>query len=423
MHGRSDGAGAHEVFGYRGGELHCESVPLRELADRHGTPLYVYSEQAIRTRFERLRRAFGPSARICFSVKSNGNLSILRLLAELGSGFDIVSGGELERLIAAGVDPSSAVFAGVAKESWEIDRALAAGISWFNVESLQEIPLLSRAGASAGRHVPVALRLNPDIDAGTHGYLTTGLEATKFGLDMAEAGEAARTIARDEHLELRGYHVHLGSQIRTVDPYLSAFDRFERFLLEAPVRREGAVFYDLGGGFAIGEGEEPALDVEALADALLPRLDRLGLRPILEPGRYLVAEAGALLTRVLGRKERGGKRFVLIDAGMNDLIRPALYGAEHPIVPAALGESPREVVDVVGPICESGDFLARSRELPRAEPGDLLAVLAAGAYGASMASNYNSRRRPAEVLVRGSESRLIRRREDLERLWSDEVLP
>jgi diaminopimelate decarboxylase len=409
------------AFAYRSDQLHCEDLPLAGLAARYGTPLYVYSDATLTARYQRLRAAFGQAARICFAVKSNSNLSLLRRFHDLGAGFDLVSGGELQRLQAAGIDPSTAVFAGVAKETWEIEGALAAGIQLFNLESPHELELLAAAGAKAGVRVPVALRLNPDVDAGTHAFLSTGRDDNKFGIDLASAGPVVERIAADPHLELRGYHVHLGSQLRSIEPYLLAFDRVAAFMAGAAVRRQGVSHYDLGGGFGVGYGEGPGLDIEALAQALLPRLEALALQPILEPGRFLIAEAGVLLCTVLGRKERGQTRFLLVDAAMNDLLRPALYDAHHPMLPVQRSDHGTEVVDVVGPVCESGDFLAKARELPVLQRGDLLAVAAAGAYGAAMASNYNTRRRPAEVLVSGNRVRLLRRRESFERLWADEV--
>jgi len=408
------------TFRYRGDELYCEDVPLAELAARFGTPLYVYSGAAIAERYHALRAAFGAQALICYAVKANPNLGLLRRCAELGTGFDLVSGGELLRLQAAGLATEQAVFAGVAKEPWEIAAALAADIRMFVLESPHELALLSAAGAAAGRRVRVLLRLNPDIGAGTHDFLETARHSSKFGVDLAAAGPLVERIAGAAHLQLVGYHVHLGSQLRTIAPYLRAFDRVEEFLAGAAVRTEGIDRYDLGGGFG-GGGDGAPLEVAALAQALLPRLQAHGLQPVLEPGRYLVGDAGVLLTSVLGDKGSLAQRFLLVDAAMNDLLRPALYRAEHPMAPVRRPAGAEQLVDVVGPVCETGDFLARRRLLPPLQRGDLLAVFAAGAYGAAMASNYNSRRRPAEVLVDGSAVRSIRRREAFDRLWTDEV--
>lgn len=416
------GAGS-SAFHLRSGELWCEDVRLADLARKHGTPLYVYSTAAIAERFHRLRAAFGPGAHVCYAVKANPNLSLLRLLHRLGAGFDLVSGGELRRLEAAGVPTTGAVFAGVGKQAWEIDAAVAAGILFFNVETPGELPLLSAAAAAAGRRARVALRLNPGVDVGGHAYVRTATGDTKFGVDLAVAGAVVEAIARDPWLELCGYHVHLGSQVRDAAPYRAALDRVAAFADGAAVRRDGVTHYDLGGGFGIAYGRGAPLDVGAVAAALLPELAARGWQPVLEPGRYLVGDAGALVTSVLGEKQQAHTAFLLVDAAMNDLLRPALYQAEHPVVPVTTG--PRDgalrEVDVVGPVCETGDFLARRCQLPPRDRGDLLAVLGAGAYGASMASTYNTRRRPAEVLVDGPHARLVRRRDTFPQLFANEL--
>lgn len=414
-----EGAG-HPAFHRRSGALWVEGVAVAELARRFGTPLYVYSGAAIADRVALLRAAFGPDAQLCYAVKANSNLSLLRRMHALGVGFDVVSGGELARLRAAGVPTDGVVFAGVGKEPWEIDAAVAAGILFFNVESEHELPLLAAAGARAGRRVSVALRLNPDVDAGTHAYISTGKKDNKFGIALHRAGAVVSRIVADPHLHLAGYHVHLGSQLRSVEPYVAALHKVEAFVDAAPERSRGVTHYDLGGGFGIGYGHGEPLDVGAVAAALLPHLRRRGWRPVVEPGRYLVGDAGALVTAVLGEKHQGATDFLLVDAAMNDLMRPALYSAEHPIVAVAAAAGPSRTVDVVGPVCETGDFLGKRRELPVCEPGDLLAVLGAGAYGASMASNYNTRRRPAEVLVDGEQVALIRRRETFDDLFAAE---
>lgn len=405
-------------------ELHCERQPVRALVERFGSPLYVYSAATVRDRVRAVRAAFGDDAHVCYAVKSNSNLSLLQLLHRAGCGFDLVSGGELERLRAAGVPSAGAVFAGVGKEPWEIEAAVRSGILFFNVESPHELPLLAAAGRAAGQRVPVALRLNPDVEAGTHAYISTGKDENKFGVAIDRAGELVASIAADPALELVGYHVHLGSQLQRVEPYAEALRRVLAFVDGAEERRAGVRYYDLGGGFGISYGSGAPLDVQAVAAALLPDLRARGWTPVVEPGRYLVGDAGALVTSVLGEKQQGAARFVLVDAAMNDLMRPALYQAVHPIVPvrSAAADAALHRVDVVGPVCETGDFLGRGRELPAMQPGDLLAVLAAGAYGASMASNYNTRRRPAEVLVDGDEVRLVRRRETFEQLLQNELV-
>ncbi|MBK8098857.1 MAG: diaminopimelate decarboxylase [Planctomycetes bacterium] len=416
-------ASGHPSFHYRGGELYCEDVAVAALVARFGSPLYAYSAAAITDRYATVRSAFGADAHVCYAVKANSNLSLLRHLDALGAGFDLVSGGELARLQAAGISAGQAVFAGVAKEPWEIEAALAAGIMLFNVESPHEIELLAAAGRARGVRVPVALRLNPDVDANTHAHLTTARKDVKFGVDLARAGTVVERITSDPYLQLRGYHVHLGSQLRAIEPWLAAFDRVAAFMAADPRRREGVQWYDLGGGFGIAYGQGEPLDVGALAAQLLPRIVAHGLRPIVEPGRYLIGDAGMLVTAVSGRKVGGATAFLLVDAAMNDLLRPALYQAEHPMAPVRATDAASEIVDVVGPVCETGDFLARKRALPALQRGDLLAVFGAGAYGSAMASNYNTRPRPGEVLVDGERVRLIRRRQRLEQLWEDEQEP
>jgi diaminopimelate decarboxylase len=413
-------------FRYRNETLHCEGVEASALVEEFGTPLYVYSRAGMTERFGMLRAAFGDDAKICYAVKSNSNLSILKLFAELGAGFDLVSGGELRRLQAAGVSTDSAVFAGVAKADWEIEEALSAGIMVFNLESEHELPVLADLGRRAERDVRIAVRLNVDVDADTHDYISTGRRQDKFGLGLGRAAKVVEQIAATPGLQLSGYHVHLGSLLRRIDPYMEALDRVLEFMDGAQVRREGVQFYDCGGGYGVSYGDgEGILDVSALGAAMLPRLQERGLTPILEPGRFLVADAGILLTEVLGVKESFGARFVLVDAAMNDLLRPALYGATHPIATVREPGPDAEFVDcnIVGPVCESADFLAKNRPLPVVDRGDRLAVLATGAYGFSMASNYNTRRRPAEVLVDGERTTLIRRREDFADLWAQELNP
>ncbi|HLU40309.1 MAG TPA: diaminopimelate decarboxylase [Planctomycetota bacterium] len=413
-----------EAFHAQRGELHCEGVRVADLADRFGTPLFVYSGATIAARCARVRTSFGATAHVCYAVKANGNLHLLRRFADLGVGFDLVSRGELRRLLAAGVSPAGAVMAGVAKDDADVAEALAAGILLFNVESPHEVELLAREGARAGRRVPVALRVNPDVDAGTHAHISTARKENKFGVALSALPALVAAVRASPHLDLAGYHVHLGSQVRRAEPYLTAFERIADFLAADPAHRDGVRFYDLGGGFAVGYGDaQGQFDVDALAARLLPQLAARGLTPIVEPGRYLIADAGILVTRVLGTKAGSERDFVLVDAAMNDLIRPALYDAFHPIAAVSNPDRPAAArpCDVVGPVCESGDFLGRARALPALARGDLLAVFSAGAYGMAMASNYNSRRRPAEVLVDGNEARLIRRRERFEELWAAEV--
>jgi diaminopimelate decarboxylase len=406
--------------------LHCDGVSLEALARKFGTPLYVYSASQIVDRLKMFEEAFETVPHlICYAVKANSSLGILHLMARRGAGFDIVSGGELERVLA--VDRRAAeriVFSGIGKTAAEIDLALRAGILLFNVESEGELELLAERAAKGRRRPRIALRVNPDVFAETHPYISTGLREHKFGVDIQRARALYRKAGR--HLEPAGVSVHIGSQIRTAEPFGSAAARVARLIGE--LRRDGhAIRYmDAGGGLGIEyHSEEPfdaAAKVREYAAALLSAVAPAGgLTLLLEPGRFLVAQAGALVARVVYVKKNGAKTFVITDAAMNDLIRPALYQAYHEIVPvAAVRTARRMVADVVGPVCETGDFFARDRELPPVRPGDLMALLDAGAYGMALASNYNSRPRPAEVLVEGRRARLIRRRETMVDLLATE---
>ncbi len=397
------------------------------LARRHGTPLYVYSGDQIAQRVELFGRAFDPlRPLICYSVKANSALAILRLIDGQGGGFDIVSGGELERVLTLGKEAAErVVFSGVGKAAAEMDLALRAGILIFNVESEAEIELLAERAAKQRVRARIALRVNPDVFAETHPYISTGLREHKFGIDIRRARAVYRAAAKSRHLDPCGVSVHIGSQIRSAEPFGAAISRVVDLVLQ--LRRDGLNirYVDAGGGLGIDyhadpgsgigkpTGHKPEKAVEAYAAALISALARLGddVTLLLEPGRFLVAQAGALLARVLYVKKNGKKTFVITDAGMNDLIRPALYQAHHEIVPVTPRPGRKRVVDVVGPVCESGDFFARDRLLPKLETGDLVAILDAGAYGSSLTSNYNSRPRPAEVLVEGKSVQLIRRRE------------
>ncbi len=417
------GAGSPQ-FRLRKGEMFCEDIPVRDLAERFGTPLHVYSKAEIVGRVRELRAAFGADARICYAVKANPNLAILRLLADEGPGFAAGGGGGPRAVPPAGARADTVVFAGTAKCRAEIEQALDAGIGCFNVESEHELPLIESAARERGTTACVAVRINPDLPVDTHRHTRTGGKDDKFGLDFGAAARVIAAARASRALELVGCHVHLGSQVREVAPYLLAFEDVMSFVdgLVPPPRLST---YDLGGGFGIDSGDgRGRLDVNALAAELAPRIRARGLTPVLEPGRWIVADAGVLLTRVLGTKERPSHRFVLVDAAMTELIRPALYQASHAIAPIRAPErAPDGVWDVVGPVCESGDFLGRSRALPRLVPGELLVVLATGAYGAAMASGYNSRPRAAEVLVDGQDARLVRRRERVEDLWAEELFP
>ncbi|MGH9446127.1 MAG: diaminopimelate decarboxylase [Terriglobia bacterium] len=407
---------------YRSGELYCEDVALAPLAERFGTPVYVYSQASILQNFRRLKDCLAPlSALACYSVKANSNLSILKLLGNAGAGFDVVSGGELMRVMQVQGNASNVVYSGVGKTRAEIDAALGAGILMFNVESAGELDLIGQRARALGRRAPIAIRVNPEVEAETHPYISTGQIIHKFGVPKAEAALLYRS-ARQAGLDVCGIACHIGSQILDVEPFLKAFDEIKS--LAGELRSEGIPlqFLDLGGGFGIQYDDEKSLDFVRLARGLEARLHDSPYRLIVEPGRSIVGNAGLLLTRVLYIKGGRGKSFIVVDSGMNDLLRPALYGSFHEILPLRQGRNGRVRADVVGPLCETGDFLARDREMPQAREGDLLAVLTVGAYGYALASNYNSRPRPPEVLIHGNAVKLVRPRETVEELIRPEEL-
>jgi len=409
--------------------LHCDDLPLPKLAERYGTPLYVYSATAIRERFAAFTKAFHSVPHtVCYSVKANSNLSVLRLLARLGCGFDIVSGGELERVLAA--DRRAAkkvVFSGVGKSRDEMTTALKAGILLFNVESESELWALAECAARLRTVASVALRVNPDVAADTHPYISTGLRKHKFGVPIAIARALYAKASGARYLKIAGVSVHIGSQITDVGPFAEAMIRVAELVRELRGDGHRVDYVDTGGGLGIDyqeSGTEFAGYVAGYARAVTAPLRGLNVHLLLEPGRAIVGPAGVLLTSVLYKKENSGKKFLVVDAGMNDLIRPALYGAYHEIVPVVQVKNSkvkRETVDVVGPVCESGDFFARDRELAPVEEGDLLAILDVGAYGMVLASNYNSRPRPAEVLVSGKSVKVIRRREKVREMYEAEL--
>ena len=406
-------------------------MPLSELAERFGTPLYVYSADDLRERVGMLAREFaGVEHTVCYAVKANSSLALLKLLAELGCGFDIVSGGELERVRrAAPVALRKVVFSGVGKQAWEMDAALRsstdAGILLFNVESEAELELLAERAQALGKKARIALRVNPDVFAETHPYISTGLREHKFGIAIERARAVYARAKELSGIEPAGVSVHIGSQIRDTQPFAESLRRVRKLVEELRADGLNIRFVDAGGGFGIEYGRgafDPAARVADYARAIREALDGLGVTLLLEPGRFLIAQAGVLLSRVLYTKQNGSKRFVITDAAMNDLIRPALYGAHHEIVPVVREGRAKEVADIVGPVCESGDFFARDREVEELRAGDLVALLDAGAYGMSLSSHYNTRARAAEVLVEGGSARLIRRRETLEDLLAAEML-
>lgn len=403
-------------------------VSLEALAREHGTPLYVYEAGAVEARVRAYQEAFagqdGVDFLLAYSVKANGNLAILNRIGALGAGADIVSGGELARALAAGIPGERIVFAGVGKTPAEMEAALDAGIHSFHVESEGELRALAQVAEARGVRAPVGIRVNPDIETNTpHAYTRTGHAATKFGIAVAEARDLYREAAGMPGIELRGIDVHIGSQIVEVEPYARALQTVLAMVDELARGGIRLSYVDLGGGFGVGYDGSPGLPPGEVARLVVPPLRERGLRLILEPGRSIVGEAGVLLTRVLYVKEAGGKNFAITDAGMTELLRPSHYDGWHRIVPVrARGGTPTPV-EVVGPVCETGDFLARDRSMPLPEPGELLAVATAGAYGFTMASNYNARPRPAEVLVENGTSHLIRRRESLEDLMRGESIP
>lgn len=407
-------------------DLLCERVPLAQLAKRFGTPLYVYSGTMIRERVKAFQKAFaGQDHTICYSVKANSNLSILKLLASLGCGFDVVSGGELQRVARAGRGATKmVVFSGVGKTVAEMEAALKAGILLFNLESASELEALSRTAARLKKKARVAMRVNPDVPADTHPYISTGLHKHKFGVPISLARELYAKISKSKYLQAAGVSVHIGSQIRDFSSFNAAMERVAALVRQLREAGHDIQYVDAGGGMGINyrDGSEDFASLAAdYAKAVSSPLQGLGVKLLLEPGRAVVGPAGVLLTRVIYRKTNGDKKFVIVDGAMNDLIRPSLYQAQHQIVPVASANAQSETVDVVGPICESGDFFARDRELPVTQEGDLLAILDAGAYGMVLASNYNTRPRPAEILVNGKSAKVIRRRETAADLMRGEL--
>ena len=412
-------------IGYRDRRLFIEELALDELAARFGTPLYVYSRSAMLAALASYQRALeGREHLVCYAVKANSNLAVLQAFAGAGCGFDIVSGGELERVIAAGADPSKVVFSGVGKTRAEMRRALDAGVMCFNVESVGELDVLSQVATASASKAKVSLRVNPDVDALTHPYISTGLRENKFGIAHDATLDAYRRAASLPGIEVVGIDCHIGSQITQIEPYLDALDRM--LDLVEQVEAEGIALHhiDLGGGLGIAYDDVQPPPADALVRALLARIDARGhgaRRVLLEPGRSLVGNAGVLVSEVLYLKPGAQRSFCIVDAAMNDLVRPAMYEAWMAIVACRLRDAPHRTWDVVGPVCESGDWLGRDRELA-VEPGDLVAVLSAGAYAMSMASNYNTRGRAAEVLVAGSDAWLIRDREPAHELFRGEHL-
>jgi len=423
-------------FRYVGNQLYCEGVAVATLAKKFGTPLYVYSQRTLTNRFQQLDRAMAPVDHlICFAMKSNSNQSVLRTIANLGGGFDIVSGGELQRVIAAGGDPGKCVFAGVGKTTAEIEFALQRGVYSFNVESEPELQRINQVAARLKRIAPVAVRVNPNVDAHTHAKITTGTYENKFGIVFEQVEGVYARARRLKHLRLRGLQMHIGSQLTTVAPFAQAVRKVIP-LVQRLQQRHGLEFFSIGGG--LGIVYQPALASGAAAwwqtegkmiltpasyaARLVPLLQPLGLRILMEPGRFISGNAGILVTRVEYVKRTGKKNFVIVDGAMNDLIRPAFYDAYHEIVPLTRKGGATISSDVVGPVCESGDYFCKDRPLPKVAAGDHLALLSAGAYGFVMASNYNTRSLAAEVLVRGKKFAAVRERQPVPEIWAGEKI-
>jgi diaminopimelate decarboxylase len=411
-------------FSLQDGELYCESVPLARIAEQEGTPLYVYSRATLERHFQAFDSAFSAVPHLsCYSVKANSNLAILRLFGRMGSGVDVVSGGEILRVLEAGIAAEKIVYSGVGKTRAEIELALASDILMFNVESVQELELINQVASETGVRARVALRVNPDVDPQTHPYISTGLKKNKFGISIDDAFDVYVRAAAMKGIEVTGIDCHIGSQITAVRPFVDALTRVKTFVQRLHVQGIEISQIDLGGGLGIMYDSEQPPEPAQYAAAIISELADMDCTLILEPGRCLVGNAGCLVTKVLYTKSTEVKNFVIVDAGMNDLLRPSLYDAHHAVVPVQPKDGSMIKADIVGPICETGDFIAREREIVQPEQGDLLAVMSAGAYGFSMASNYNSRVRPAEVLVDGDEYHVIRRRETFDDLVCCEIIP
>ncbi|HID97980.1 MAG TPA: diaminopimelate decarboxylase [Thermodesulfobacteriaceae bacterium] len=410
-------------FFYRNGELYCEDVSVTKIAGEVGTPFYLYSSDALISRFKAYDQAFsGSSHLICYAVKANSNLAVLNLLAGLGSGADIVSGGELRRALRAGIEAASIVYSGVGKTEQEIRQAIEAGILMFNVESMQELDVITRQAGRLGLKAPISFRVNPDVDPMTHPYISTGLKKNKFGLSMSDARKAYRAAAARKELRISGISCHIGSQLTELQPFVDAFRRIRTLLEEIESWDIEIKYIDTGGGLGIRYNDETAPEPAQYVRTLLKEAEGLNQTVIVEPGRSIAGNAGILVTRMLYTKEHEGRRFYIVDAGMNDLARPSLYQAYHAIFPVEETDTPLRETDVVGPICETGDFLARQRPMPDVPRGSLLAVMSAGAYGFTMSSNYNSRPRIPEVMVKGDRFQVVRSREGFEHVIRGERL-
>ncbi len=411
-------------FHYEGKDLWCEEVPIRDLVAQVGTPLYIYSHRTLKNHFRVFNDAFSRVPHItCFAAKSNSNIAILRIFIREGGGVDIVSGGELYRAMKARVDPQKVVYSGVGKRIDEIEYALASNILMFNVESFQELEVINTCAARMNRKAGIALRVNPDVDPQTHPYISTGLKENKFGINVEKSLETYLLASKLKNLDIKGISCHIGSQLTKISPFIDALDRLKKLFGHLKAAGLKIRYLDLGGGLGITYDEESPPHPSEYADAIIGASRDLSCTFILEPGRVIVGNAGILVTKVLYTKANEDKNFIIVDAGMNDLLRPSLYKSYHHVQPVQKTKRKEIIADVVGPICESGDYLARERRLQRFERDDLMAVMSAGAYGFTMASNYNSRPRAAEVLVMGDKFHIIRKREEYGELIRGEKIP
>ncbi|MCK5081854.1 MAG: diaminopimelate decarboxylase [Candidatus Omnitrophica bacterium] len=411
-------------FKFKNGELYCESVKVSTIAKKVGTPFYLYSHHTLVDHFTKIKKAFARiDPLICFAMKSNDNLAVLKTLANQGAGFDIVSVGELKKALMVNADPQRIVFASVGKTEEEIVGAIKANILFFNVESLPELDEINRIAKKFKKKPKVALRINPDIEAATHARITTGTLKNKFGIDLTTARRIMKARAKYSHIQFSGVHVHIGSQITTSAPFITAIKRVIDFL--DVLRKDGVdlEYLDIGGGLGIIYKDEKPQTAQDFADAILPYLERTGLKIIMEPGRFIAGNAGIFVTKTLYLKDNGVKKFLIVDGGMNDLVRPSMYDAYHEIVPLKKTQARKTKMDVVGPICESGDFFAKDRMLPVLKKGDLLAIMSAGAYGYVMSSNYNVRGRGPEVIVKGNKYAVTKPREAFKDLVRGETVP
>ena len=411
-------------FQYKKDELYCEEIPISAIADSVGTPFYLYSYNTLLNHFKVFDSAFSSVQHlVCFSVKANSNIAVLKTLINQGGGVDIVSGGELFRALMAGADPKKIVYSGVGKRVDEIEFALQTDILMFNIESTQELKVIDSVAGKLGNRARISFRINPDIDPKTHPYISTGLKKNKFGINIKKSLEEYRHAKRLKHIDIVGVDCHIGSQITDVAPFIDALKRIKELVVELQKEGININYLDLGGGLGITYDEETPPHPNIYAQAIIKEVSNLNCMLILEPGRVIVGNAGILVTKALYTKKSEDKNFVIVDAGMNDLSRPTLYGSFHGIQPVKLMKRSEFVADLVGPICESGDFLARDRKMPQFERGDLVAIMSAGAYGFTMSSNYNSRPRVPEVMVAGDEFYIIREREEYDDLIKGESIP